>query len=129
MAHYRNLEVWKRAHAQTIEIYRATRTFPSSEKFGLTSQIQRAASSIGANLAEGCGRDRDGEFARFIDIARGSCDELDYHLLLAQDLDLMTDQDYHDISAQNAEIGRMLRGLANAVRGSGRRDVRQGARS
>lgn len=56
MADYKKLEVWKRAHAQTVAIYRVTESFPATERYGLTSQMRRAAASVGANLAEGCGR-------------------------------------------------------------------------
>lgn len=79
MADYRQLEVWRKAHLLTLELYKMTQCFPKSELFGLTSQIRRAAASIGANLAEGCGRRGDAEFHRYITIATGSSDELDYH--------------------------------------------------
>ena len=82
MRNYRDLLVWEKAHSLTLCIYRETQTFPKEERFGLTSQIRRAASSIGANLAEGCGRRSDGEMARFVQIAMGSAAELSYHLLV-----------------------------------------------
>src|SRR5437763_8555521 len=69
---FRQLKVWDKAHQLTLEIYRATTTFPREEAYGLTSQIRRASASIGANLAEGCGRSGDIELARFCSIARGS---------------------------------------------------------
>jgi len=70
----------------TLEIYRLTKNFQQDERFGLTSQLRRAAASIGANLAEGCGRKSSPEFGRFVRIAMGSASEVDYHLLLATDL-------------------------------------------
>ncbi len=80
MQNYEDLQVWRKAHSLTLQIYRDTRCFPSDERFGLTSQIRRSCSSIGANLAEGCGRRSDPEMARFVQIAMGSGAELSYHL-------------------------------------------------
>ena len=86
MKDFRQLKVWEKAHGLTLEIYKATLVFPADERFGLTSQMRRCSSSIGANIAEGCGRSSDGDFCRFLEIAMGSVTELDYHLLLARDL-------------------------------------------
>jgi four helix bundle protein len=86
MKNYRELTVWKSGHAVTLEIYRQTKSFPKDELFGLTSQMRRAASSIPANIAEGCGRDGDAELKRFLNIALGSACELDYFILLAGEL-------------------------------------------
>ena len=80
------LKVWVKAHEVTLAIYQCTRNFPREEIYGLTSQMRRAAASIAANIAEGCGRRSDAELHRFLQIARGSARELEYHLLLARDL-------------------------------------------
>ena len=80
------LKVWQKAHQLTLAVYQITAPFPREELYGLTSQLRRAAASIPANLAEGCGRNGDAEFARFCSIALGSVSELDYHLLPARDL-------------------------------------------
>jgi len=88
---FKDLRVWSKAHSLTIDVYKATRPFPKEELFGITSQMRRAASSIGANIAEGTGRKSDGELTRFLHIARGSAAELEYHLLLAHDLDLLSE--------------------------------------
>ena len=85
MRNYEDLHVWQKAHVLTLAIHKATKCFPSEERFGLTSQIRRSCASIGANLAEGCGRRSDGEMARFVHIAMGSGAELSYHLRLARD--------------------------------------------
>jgi four helix bundle protein len=85
MRDFKSLTVWQKAHALTLEIYRNTESFPRTEVFGLTSQIRRAASSVEANLAEGCGRAQP-EFGRFVQIAIGSANEVECHLLLARDL-------------------------------------------
>lgn len=86
MGDYRKVAVWVRAHRLTLDVYRATRQLPKEELYGLTSQLRRAASSVPANIAEGCGRNSDAELGRFLVIALGSATELDYHLLLARDL-------------------------------------------
>jgi four helix bundle protein len=124
MADYRQLAVWKKAHALTLELYRQTEAFPKAELFGLTSQIRRAAASVGANLAEGCGRRGDTEFHRFITIAIGSCDELDYHLLLARDLGYIDREPYEQAREQIAEVGRMLSGLQKQLNKRKERIVR-----
>jgi len=94
MRNYRDLQVWNKAHDLTLELYRVSRGFPREETYGLTSQLRRAAISIGANLAEGCGRRTSNELARFVRIAMGSASELDYHLLLCRDLGLMKSADF-----------------------------------
>lgn len=108
---FHQLQVWQKAHPLTLEIYRLTASFPRAEIFGLRSQLRRASSSIGANLAEGCGRDGDAELARFCNIARGSASELEYHLLLARDLHFLPDSDHLLLANQTTEIKRMLTGL------------------
>src|SRR5260221_8644903 len=90
MKNFRDLKVWQKSYRLTLAVYRATRTFPKEEQFALTSQLRRAASSIPANIAEGCCRNGDAEFARFLHIAMGSASELECHLLLARDLDFLS---------------------------------------
>ena len=111
MRNFRQLEVWKKAHTFTLEVYRLTGNFPNHEKYGLTSQLQRAAASIGANLAEGCGRETDADYRRFIQIAAGSACEVEYHLLLARDLKLVSTADYEALNVKINEVKRMLHGL------------------
>jgi four helix bundle protein len=86
MRNHEELEVWRKAHALTLQLYQLTNGFAKSEMFGLTSQMRRAAVSVEANLAEGCGRWSDPELARFVRIAMGSASELQCHLLLAREL-------------------------------------------
>ena len=116
MRNFKDLVVWERAHALTLELYQATRVFPKEEQYGITSQIRRAAASIGANLAEGCGRRTDGEFGRFLRIAMGSASELAYHLLLARDLHLLKEIDYARLDGQLAEVRKMLTSLTMKVK-------------
>jgi four helix bundle protein len=91
-----------------LEVYKATEEFPKTELFGLTSQIRRAGSSIPANIAEGCGRDSDADFGRFLQVAMGSACELEYHLLLAHDLGCLRESAYDDLSGRTSEVKQML---------------------
>lgn len=111
MEDFKNLKVWSKAHELTLAIYRTTRKFPREEIYGLTSQIRRAAASVGANIAEGCGRRSDPELKRFVQIARGSASELEYHLLLARDLQLLAADEFTNLEAGVLEIQRMLASL------------------
>jgi four helix bundle protein len=111
MKNYKELSVWRKAHSMTLAVYSATRGFPREELYGLTSQLRRAASSIGANIAEGSGRRSSNEICRFLQIARGSASEAEYHILLARDLNLLPEQDYRRLSYQADELQRMLTAL------------------
>ncbi len=115
MKDFKDLRVWTKAHSLTLGIYKATRGFPREELFGLTSQMRRSASSIGANIAEGSGRRSDGELTRFLHIARGSAAELEYHLLLARDLQLLSDITHGLLAKQTDEVQRMLTSLIQQV--------------
>ena len=123
MRNYRDLVVWEKAHNLTLCVYKETRTFPTEERFGMTSQVRRAASSIPANLAEGCGRRSDGEMARFIQIAMGSGAELSYHLLLCRDLGLLQAEAFVRLSSDTEEVMKMLSALSSRVKGSAKRSV------
>jgi four helix bundle protein len=108
MRNYRDLQVWNKAHHLTLELYRVSRAFPREEIYGLTSQLRRAAVSIGANLAEGCGRRTSSELARFVRIAMGSASELDYHLVLCRDLGFLNDGDFKRTATDLIEVRKML---------------------
>jgi four helix bundle protein len=113
---FRNLKVWEKAHALTLDIYKASKSFPRDEVYGLTSQMRRASVSIGANIAEGACRRGDADFARFLQIAVGSASEVEYHLLLARDLTLLTPADYQRLSEEAIEVKRMLASLMQKLR-------------
>jgi four helix bundle protein len=115
MKDFKELKVWGKAHAMTLDVYRYTRSFPKEEMYGLTSQLRRASASVAANIVEGCGRRSDGEFTRFLQIARGSASELEYHLLLAHDLRLLNEEAFHSLDAKVVEVERMLTGLVKRV--------------
>jgi four helix bundle protein len=108
MEDFKDLRVWVKAYELTLDVYKKTRAFPKDEMYGLTSQLRRAASSIGANIAEGCGRRSDPEMRRFLQIARGSANEVEYHLLLSRDLELLSVDDFNELEAIVLEIQRML---------------------
>ena len=100
----------------TLEVYRTTRFFPDDERYGLTSQLRRSCSSIPANLAEGCGRSGDADFARFVNIAMGSACETDYHLLLSRDLRYLAESAYQPLCDRVSEVKRMLSSLEQTLR-------------
>ncbi len=108
MKDFRDLKVWERGHKLTLQIYKITSGFPREEIYGLTSQIRRSCSSIPTNISEGCGRSRDTELARFIEIAIGSASELEYLLLLSRDIELINEEDFTLLIAEAIEIKKML---------------------
>ena len=116
MRDFRDLQVWGKAHQLVLDIYRATATFPQAEMYGLTSQIRRASASIPANIAEGCGRTGDAELARFMQISMGSASELEYHLLLARDLDFLPADVHERLNAQTVEVKKMMASFLTRLR-------------
>ena len=115
MGDYRQLLVWKRAHGFALEVYQSTRSFPDSERFGLTAQLRRAAISVVSNIAEGSGRQADREQTRFLRIARGSICELECQLLLSRDVGYLKSASWEGLDGRCREIGRMLNGLIRAL--------------
>ena len=113
---FRDLKVWHKAHALVLSIYRLTRGFPSDERFGITSQLRRAASSIPANIAEGCGRDGNKELNRFLQIGMGSASEVEYFLLLAHDLQFVDSSTHQEAHGRLIEVKRMLASLIRSLR-------------
>ncbi len=108
---FKNIKVWQKAHKLVLEIYKSTKTFPGSERYGLTAQIRRAASSVATNIVEGYKRRSDKDFAHFLNMADGSLEETKYHLLLAYDLKYMNKNDYERLLVLADEVGRMLFGF------------------
>ena len=117
MRNHEELEVWQKAHQLTLKIYRSTEALPRSETFGLRSQVRRAAGSIGANLAEGCGRWSDGELARYIQNAMVSASELQNHLRLARDLGFLEDAQYAQLFKEQTSVRQMLTAFLQRVCG------------
>lgn len=115
MKNFRDLRVWEKAHALVLKSYRTTNNFPNAEMFGPTSQIRRAAVSIAANIAEGCGKRGNGEFQRYLNIATGAASELEYHFLLARDLHYLDESVYLLLNSATVELKRMLSALVRKV--------------
>lgn len=108
MRDFRSLQVWEKAHKLTLAVYKVTSTFPKDELYGLTSQLRRASASVPTNIAEGCGRDGEGELGRFMQIAMGSASEVEYLLLLSHDLNLIETIYYKQLTLDVTEVKRMM---------------------
>lgn len=116
MKDFRQLKIWERSHQLVLAIYKATKAFPKEELYGLTSQIRRSSMSVPTNIAEGCGRNTDADFARFLQIAMGSASETEYQLILAHDLGFLPNDSYEKLHADVEEIKRMLVSFLKTVR-------------
>jgi four helix bundle protein len=110
-----DLDVFQLAHELTLKIYRITTDFPKEETFGLISQMRRAASSVGMNLAEGAMRLNSGEYRQFVGIARGSAAEVGYQLLLAKDLGYVTNETYKELRSGYDRVCQMLTRLGQSL--------------
>lgn len=117
MQNYKDLKVWEKAHQFTLQVYKLTENFPKTETYGITNQLRRAAASIPANIAEGCGKNTKPDFANFLNIALGSSNEAEYFILLAKDLNYLAFGNYEVIIKDINEIKAMLIGLIGKVRG------------
>ncbi len=115
MRDFKKLVVWAKAHELTLAVYTETDHFPKEERYGLTSQIRRAAASIAANIVEGHGRHSDPELHRFLQISRGSACELEYHLILARDLGYLKSDRHQKLQLKLEEVERMLTSFAQSV--------------
>lgn len=113
MQRFADLAVWQRSHRFTLAVYKVTRNFPIEERYGLTSQLRRAAASVPTNIAEGSKRKGRMEYARFLNIAEGSMAETEYLLVLSRDLGYVTSETAKTALAESTEIQKML----NALRG------------
>ena len=119
MRDFREIKVWEKAHQLPLSVYKFTSNFPQAELYGLTSQIRRASSSIPANIAEACGRGSKADFSRFLHIALGSASELEYHLLLARDLNLLSAVDHEILNCEVIEIKKMLTAFIQHLKADG----------
>ena len=113
---YEDLQVWQKAMDLAVFVYEITRNFPSDEKYGLTSQIRRAAYSISSNIAEGCSRDGLNEFQHFLSISQGSLAELKTQIIIAQRIELLANEQFTLVIEQINIVGRMLNALRNSLR-------------
>lgn len=110
------LEVWKKSHELTLEVYKITRKFPTNEIYGITSQIKRSSSSIAANIIEGQSRQHTKEFIQFLYIAKGSTEETHYFLLLSKDLEYITQNEFVDLEKLCISIKMMLNKLITVLK-------------
>jgi four helix bundle protein len=108
MTDFKQLRVGKLARDLVIQAYQATANFPAQERYGLVSQMRRAAISVGSNIAEGAGRNTDREFARFLRLARGSAHELEFQALAAADLGFLDEKDAAELRDRTGQLSRML---------------------
>jgi four helix bundle protein len=112
---FRKLEVWKKSYDLTLEIYRLTKTFPKEEAYGLISQMQRAAVSVTANIAEGYERNHRKEYVQFLFISKGSLGELETFLMLARDLGYVSPELYASAEQIRKDSTRLLTGLIRSL--------------
>ena len=116
MKDFRQLKVWEKSHQLALTVYKVTAKFPKEELYGLTSQIRRSSMSIPTNIAEGCGKFTDADFARYLQIAMGSASETEYQLLLSHDLGFLSKTQYDQLNTDVTEIKRMLASLLKTIR-------------
>lgn len=116
MQNYKDLKVWEKSHQFTLQVYEITEIFPKEELYSLTNQLRRAASSIPANIAEGCGKNSQAEFAHFLNISLGSANESEYFLILSKDLHYLKENDFTTLLSIINEIKAMLISLIAKVR-------------
>jgi len=115
MNKYKELKVWQKSVALATDVYRLTKDFPSDERFGLTSQINRSVVSIASNIAEGSGRGTKKDFSRFLSIAYGSSYELETQMIISNNLKFLTPENFDRINCSIEEIQKMLFGLQKSL--------------
>jgi len=115
LKNYKELKVWQKSYQLCLEVYRITRGFPAEEKYGLTSQIRRAAVSVPSNIAEGYGRKTTREYVRSLYLAYGSNCELETQILLSNDLGYMKAQEKEKLQENIEEVERMLKALIKSL--------------
>lgn len=115
MGGFRRLSVWQKSYELTLEIYRHTMDFPSTEKYGITSQLRRAAYSVPTNISEGYERNHRKEYIQFLHIAKGSLGEMETFLLLSRDLGYMNEMVFMELEGKRTEIVKMLTGLVTSL--------------
>jgi len=107
--------VWQKSHELALQVYTDSKGFPVDERFGLTVQIRKAATSIASNIAEGCGRASDKDFRRFLSIAAGSTSEVEYQALLSRDLGFLSEDAYRRLNADVNEVKRILNSFIQSL--------------
>ena len=116
---YRDLHVWQAAIELTVACYAETKKFPTSETYGLTSQIRRSSTSVAANIAEGYGRDNTGYYVQFLRVAQGSLKELETHFIIAKRIGYLESFQEESLLERSEQIGKMLHALIRSVQRAG----------
>lgn len=116
MENYKELKVWQKAYNLTLDIYQVTKSFPKSEKYGITSQIRRSVTSTPANIAEGFNRQTPKEYIHFLYTARGSLQETEFFCLLCKDLGLISQERHETLQEKIIVIGKLLTGLIKSIK-------------
>ncbi len=111
MKSFKELIVWEKSHRLAVQVYLDTKRFPKEELYGLTGEMRRCSASIPAKIAEGCGRNRESEWTRFLEMALGSASELEYLFLLSRDLGYLGQEEFNERGGTIIEIKRMLAAL------------------
>ncbi len=117
MRDFKELRVWQHAHELVLNVYKVTNNFPKTEVYSLTSQIRRAATSIPSNIAEGSHRSTDLDFKRFLYIAIASAGELEYQLILAKDLNYLSEENFKKLTEELLPVKRMLNSFIQTLKG------------
>jgi four helix bundle protein len=117
MQNYKDLKVWEKEHQFTLLVYESTKQFPKEEIYSLTNQLRRASSSIPANIAEGCGKNSQAEFAHYLNIGSGAANESEYFLILSKDLKYLKQEFFDSLFSMINQIKAMLITLITRVRG------------
>jgi four helix bundle protein len=113
---FRELEVWRKSHIVVLEIYRVTNAFPKDERFGIVSQLRRAAYSVPANIAEGFGRRSTKELLQFLAIANGSLQEVWYFIYLSCDLGYLSKSEFDEMDKKLNSVAQMMAALSRSLK-------------
>jgi len=116
MKDFKRLKVWQKGIKLVVEVYKSSKSFPSEELYGLTSQMRRSAISIPSNVAEGSGRNSDKDFHRFLDISLGSSFELETQIIIAHELEFLSDNTFSELSEKVQEEQKMITGLQKTLK-------------
>lgn len=116
MKDFKKLKTWQKGIKLVVDIYKTSQTFPKEELYGLTSQMRRSAISIPSNIAEGAGRNSDKDFNRFLDISLGSSFELETQVIIAKELEFLSDIEFHDLTEKIQEEQKMITGLQRSLK-------------
>ena len=116
MHRYKELEVWKKALNLSLGVYQMTKRFPTDEKYGLVSQMRRSSVSIASIIAEGAGRNTNGEFKQFLGMAQGSAYELETQLIISRNMDFVSEGDLAKTESEISSISNMIFKLKQSLK-------------